>query len=61
MAGFRMNIERLLQRIRLGEDSTIELKQVEVGLGGQSFELNRSEALSGQRPVYENLDGTPPR
>jgi hypothetical protein len=51
-----MNIERLLQRIRLGEDSTIELKQVEVGLGGQSFELDRSETLSGRRPVYENLD-----
>jgi hypothetical protein len=56
-----MNIERLLQRIRLGEDSTIELKQVEVVLGGQSFKLERSESLSRQRPVYENLDDTPPR
>ena len=51
-----MNSERFLQRIRLGEDSTLELKQVKVGAGGKSFELERSEALSGRRPVYENLD-----
>lgn len=51
-----MNSERLLQRIRLGEDSTLELKQVKVGAGGKSFEPH-ADGLSDELAALGNASG----
>jgi ATP-dependent DNA helicase RecG len=51
-----MNIERLLQRIRLGEDSTLELKQVRVGAGGKSIEPH-ADGLSDELAALGNASG----
>jgi len=49
-----MNIERLIQRIRLGVDSTLELKRLEVGEGGKVKEPHAdglSDELGGPWPT----------
>ncbi len=51
-----MNIERLLQRIRLGEDSTLELKQVKVCVGGKSIEPH-PDGLSDELAALANASG----
>lgn len=51
-----MNAERLLQRIRLGEDSTLELKQVRVCGGGKSFEPH-PDGLSDELAAFANAAG----
>ncbi len=51
-----MNTERLLQRIRLGEDSTLELKQVRIRAGGKSFEPH-ADGLSDELAAFGNAAG----
>jgi len=51
-----MNVERLLQRIRLGEDSTLELKHVKVRAGGKSFEPH-ADGLSDELAAFANASG----
>ena len=46
-----MNIEPLLRRIRLGEDSTLELKQVRVGDQGKRIDAE------GSFNSWTNADG----
>ncbi|AUB80387.1 ATP-binding protein [Candidatus Thiodictyon syntrophicum] len=51
-----MNIERLLQRIRLGEDSTLELKQVRLRAGGKTIEPH-ADGLSDELAALGNAHG----
>lgn len=51
-----MNIERLMQRIRLGEDSTLELKQVFVHEGGKAIEPH-ADGLSDELAAMGNAGG----
>jgi ATP-dependent DNA helicase RecG len=51
-----MNVERLLRRIRLGEDSSLELKQVQVRGGGKSFEPH-ADGLSDELAAFANAGG----
>jgi predicted HTH transcriptional regulator len=51
-----MNIERLLQRIRLGDDSILELKQVRVRAGGKSIEPH-ADGLSDELAALGNAGG----
>ena len=55
-----MNIERLLQRIRLGEDSTLELKQVRLRTGGKTIEPH-ADGLSDELAALGNAHTTWPR
>jgi hypothetical protein len=45
-----------LQRIRLGEDSTLELKHVKVRAGGKSFEPH-ADGLSDELAAFANASG----
>lgn len=51
-----MNIEPLLRRIRLGEDSTLELKQVRVGDQGKRIEPH-ADGLSDELAALGNARG----
>jgi ATP-dependent DNA helicase RecG len=51
-----MNIERLLQRIRLGEDSTLELKEIRVRPGGKGMEPH-ADGLSDELAALGNASG----
>jgi len=51
-----MNVERLLQRIRLGEDSTLELKQVKIRAGGKAIEPH-ADGLSDELAALGNASG----
>lgn len=51
-----MNIGQLMQRIRLGEDSTLELKQVRVKDGGKSIEPH-ADGLSDELAALANANG----
>jgi predicted HTH transcriptional regulator len=51
-----MNSQYLLQRIRLGEDSTLELKQFIVKDGGKSFEPH-PDGLSDELAALANASG----
>ncbi|WP_295391090.1 helix-turn-helix domain-containing protein [uncultured Thiodictyon sp.] len=51
-----MNIERLLQRIRLGEDSTFELNQVTVRANGKAIEPH-ADGLSDELAALGNANG----
>ena len=51
-----MNVERLLTRIRLGEDSTLELKRVEVKAGGRTIEPH-PDGLSDELAALANAGG----
>lgn len=51
-----MNIDRLMQRIRLGEDSTLELKQVTLRDGGKHMEPH-PDGLSDELAALGNAGG----
>jgi predicted HTH transcriptional regulator len=51
-----MNIDCLLQRIRLGEDSTLELKQVKFRAGGKAMEPH-ADGLSDELAALGNANG----
>ncbi len=51
-----MNIERLMQRIRLGEDSTLEMKQVMIRGAGKVIEPHR-DGLSDELAALGNASG----
>ncbi|MDZ7857054.1 ATP-binding protein [Sphaerotilus sp.] len=51
-----MNIPHLLQRIRLGEDSTLELKQLLIRDGGKSFDPH-PDGLSDELAALANANG----
>ena len=51
-----MNIDRLIQRIRLGEDSTLELKQVIIREEGKSIEPH-PDGLSDELAALGNASG----
>ncbi|WP_295436671.1 ATP-binding protein [uncultured Thiodictyon sp.] len=51
-----MNIERLLQRIRLGEDSTLELKQVRLRADNKAIEPH-ADGLSDELAALGNAHG----
>lgn len=51
-----MNIERLMQRIRLGEDSTLEMKQVVIRGGGKVIEPH-PDGLSDELAALGNASG----
>ncbi|WNV04035.1 ATP-binding protein [Candidatus Methylospira mobilis] len=51
-----MNIERLMQRIRLGEDSTLELKQLVIRDNGKSIEPD-PDSLADELAALGNANG----
>lgn len=51
-----MNIDRLMQRVRLGEDSTLELKQVVIRDAGKSIEPH-PDGLSDELAAFGNAGG----
>ncbi len=51
-----MNIERLLQRIRLGKDSTLELQQVKLRASGKTTEPH-ADGLSDELAALGNAHG----
>lgn len=51
-----MNVERLLQRIRLGEDSTLELKRVSIRDNGKRIEPH-ADGLSDELAAMGNARG----
>lgn len=51
-----MNLVQLMQRIRLGEDSTLELKQLIIKDTGKSFEPH-PDGLSDELAAMGNANG----